>query len=550
MARKNTTSRDGDDPARGTRPSRDAAPAARQSIAAPGRQPWTAYLLLSILLASGLFAWARHRYEFDDAFISYRYAHNLSSGHGLVFNPGERVEGYSNLLWIVILTVGARVGLPPPFLAPALGVVSYLVILLVSWYVMWNGIRHWRLSQRICGTVLLFALVLTHGLASAAGSGLETTFFAALVLLALVTWAMMDRRPSLLRPVTAALLSLLILTRPDGIIPAGCILALDCLRATLRGRGVLAGCRTTFAVAWLPGATLLLHGAWRLLYYRSWFPNTYFAKGADSPHYAAGLAYLWAFVASYPVLVLLLAAAVYSVLRSREFTPGTWYVVSASAVSLLYSVYLVRVGGDFMDFRLGWHFLPALVLAGIIGFVDIAPVGLASGCAMAVIILGLCLAPVRLEMEYYMQSLDEMRRYVDDGTAVGRALRELPRDTTIATTLIGTVGYYSGLRIVDQWGLVDPDVRSRPARDRFVRGHVKFTPAVEALKTGADLYFEHPDLCPCDRGSLRTDHEVAMRLEDGGCVRALVISARDTFREAICADRAKFPVIGGEVCGS
>ena len=36
---------------------------------------------------------------FDDAMISMRYARNLAEGHGLVWNPGERVEGYSNPLW-------------------------------------------------------------------------------------------------------------------------------------------------------------------------------------------------------------------------------------------------------------------------------------------------------------------------------------------------------------------------------------------------------------------------------------------------------------------
>ena len=38
----------------------------------------------------------------DDAYISFRYADNLVNGHGLVFNPGERVEGITNLLWTVL----------------------------------------------------------------------------------------------------------------------------------------------------------------------------------------------------------------------------------------------------------------------------------------------------------------------------------------------------------------------------------------------------------------------------------------------------------------
>jgi len=47
-----------------------------------------------------------HRYFalYDDAMISMRYAWNLTHGHGLVFNPGERVEGYSNLLLVLVMT--------------------------------------------------------------------------------------------------------------------------------------------------------------------------------------------------------------------------------------------------------------------------------------------------------------------------------------------------------------------------------------------------------------------------------------------------------------
>jgi hypothetical protein len=40
----------------------------------------------------------------DDAYISYRYAQNLAQGNGLVFNRGERVEGYSNFLHVLMMT--------------------------------------------------------------------------------------------------------------------------------------------------------------------------------------------------------------------------------------------------------------------------------------------------------------------------------------------------------------------------------------------------------------------------------------------------------------
>src|SRR5712671_3005496 len=39
----------------------------------------------------------------DDEMISMRYARNLVEGHGLVWNPGEHVEGYTNFLWTLAM---------------------------------------------------------------------------------------------------------------------------------------------------------------------------------------------------------------------------------------------------------------------------------------------------------------------------------------------------------------------------------------------------------------------------------------------------------------
>src|SRR5215208_1233784 len=69
-----------------------------------------------VLIAGGVFAWLTARcYPFviDDAFISFRYAANLAHGHGLVFNPGERVEGYTDFLWTVLIAAFMKVGIDP-----------------------------------------------------------------------------------------------------------------------------------------------------------------------------------------------------------------------------------------------------------------------------------------------------------------------------------------------------------------------------------------------------------------------------------------------------
>src|ERR671913_2350701 len=45
----------------------------------------------------------------DDAMISMRYAWNFSHGFGLVWNPGEYVEGYTNPLMTLLMSLATLV---------------------------------------------------------------------------------------------------------------------------------------------------------------------------------------------------------------------------------------------------------------------------------------------------------------------------------------------------------------------------------------------------------------------------------------------------------
>ena len=82
----------------------------------------------------------------DDAFISFRYVRNLIEGHGLVFNPGERVEGYTNFPWVLELAaLWGALGLRPEHAAPWLSVACTAATIGV---VLWWVIRIPGLQQR------------------------------------------------------------------------------------------------------------------------------------------------------------------------------------------------------------------------------------------------------------------------------------------------------------------------------------------------------------------------------------------------------------------
>src|SRR5690348_12504444 len=82
-----------------------------------GPLDWWAILLILAACVFVLLLLERYLgvYMPDDAYITYRYAENLATGHGLVFNAATPpVEGYSNLLWILLLALLAQFGLSVP----------------------------------------------------------------------------------------------------------------------------------------------------------------------------------------------------------------------------------------------------------------------------------------------------------------------------------------------------------------------------------------------------------------------------------------------------
>ena len=63
-------------------------------------------LILIIVLIISIFTIHVFRYihvNIDDQYIIYRYAVNLANGHGFVFNPGEKIEGFSSFLYVVFM---------------------------------------------------------------------------------------------------------------------------------------------------------------------------------------------------------------------------------------------------------------------------------------------------------------------------------------------------------------------------------------------------------------------------------------------------------------
>ena len=124
------------------------------------------YLLVLIALGVGGWLAVSRASLFDDAYISFRYARNFAEGNGLVWNLGERVEGYTNFLWTLGLGLGIRLtGLP----AEVLGLWGCLAVLAANLLVVWRigralvGPRHIPLAPLLLGAHARLRLLRHHG---------------------------------------------------------------------------------------------------------------------------------------------------------------------------------------------------------------------------------------------------------------------------------------------------------------------------------------------------------------------------------------------------
>ena len=324
----------------------------------------------------------------DDAFISFRYVRNLLNGHGLVFNVGERVEGYSNFLWIMELAaIWGALGWRPEHAAPWLSVLftAGTLALMLWWAARLPSLRHralvsWMALGLVCGSAT-FAVWTS-------GGGLETRQFTFFIVAAVVCLSLhRNRRWGLL----AASLSLALasLTRPEGPLIAACCFAwfgalqlpaaLSALRRAAEPQGI--GIKDAIAtmarhIDWrallcliAPFALIVgAHFLFRYAYYGEWLPNTYYAKHVR-PWYESGFKYLWA-AALETGLYLLLPLAWYAMrARWRDARDGIYALILLCIV--LHMLYLMRIGGDHFEFRPLDFYWPLLAIPAADGIARI-----------------------------------------------------------------------------------------------------------------------------------------------------------------------------------
>ena len=303
----------------------------------------------------------------DDAFISFRYARNLLEGHGLVFNPGEYVEGYSNFLWVLELAaLWGAFGLRPEHTAPWLSVACTIGTLaaMLWWVGRLPGLPHRRLVAWMA--VGLVCSSATFAVWTPAG-GLETRQFTLFVVLAVVGLTLYPENRRALLGVSLSLAAAS-LTRPEGPLFAACCFGWYAVQRRVGTGRWGPGWRATAALG-APFVLLVVgHYLWRYGYYGEWLPNTYYAKYVR-PWYEMGIRYLAAATVETG-MYLLVPLAILAGVRDWRARRSLVFVLPLFCIGL-HMAYVARVGGDSFGYRPLDVYWPLLAVPAAVGIVQL-----------------------------------------------------------------------------------------------------------------------------------------------------------------------------------
>ncbi len=305
------------------------------------------YIYVSLALLVFLFVVIRTAWLSDDAYITFRVVENFLHGYGPVYNIGERVQAYTHPLWFFLISGAYAVvnGLFGRFfLAARLPWTVIIVSIACSAGAVWlfarRVAREWWAA--VAGVVLL---TFSRAFTDYATSGLEEALTYLILAWFFARYFQLDAAGRSNQPKAIGELTLIaslgVLNRLDIVLLYAPLLAWLIWKArSWKAIGFA-------ALGILP---VILWELFSLFYYGFPFPNTYYAKIhtgiAQGVLFWQGLVYYLGTMNFDPFTLLVIGLSFVLVISQRK-----WSFLPMLAGILLYLVYILRIGGDFMSGR-------------------------------------------------------------------------------------------------------------------------------------------------------------------------------------------------------
>ena len=401
---------------------------------------------------------------FDDAMISMRYAWNFSHGYGLVWNPAERVQGYTNLLMTLLMSLSTW---QLPKAAAVLAVQIFGVGTMLVTAVLTRKIADELLGQQARAEAAVIRVIAFAGalcyypMVYWSLMGMETGLVTALLYAALLNALRWDGngQSRTLWPL-GMLLGLAFLTRNDSLLVGLPIWGYVAIKHQANRGQVRAGISGILGALLIYGLFIVGQLAFQQVYYGSMLPNTYYLKLTGMPigdRLANGLGFFWPFAVSIAAITALAAAGSRTISRLK-------YLLLTSIALIAFS-YQIYIGGDPWSYwRLVSPAVPLLLTSAAFGAIAIfRPRGgdMRSACRRAVLLCAIALAladaAFMREILFISRPFGVSRNELEVNTAI--ALAQLTSaDATVGVFFAGAIPYYLDRRAIDFLGKSDPYV--------------------------------------------------------------------------------------------
>ena len=431
------------------------------------------FLRILLILCILLFAAAvlRNAWVSGDAYITFRTVDNFVNGYGLTWNAAERVQAYTHPLWMFLMSLFYVFTKDVYYTSISL----CLLLSLVAVVLLAFKAAKTPTAAVLCVLILLFSKAFIDF--STAGMENALTHFLLILFLVFYMRPTSDRKTLFLVSLMAAISAF---NRLDTILLFAPAVIYCFIKSPKSGRV------SAIFVGFLP---LIIWEVFSLIYYGFPFPNSAYAKLntgiARADLLIQGLYYLKNSLANDPITLLVITAAVVT-----PFIRKKWHHIPLVIGVLLYVLYVVFIGGDFMSGR--FLTAPLLAAVAVISRYDFKPLKISIPAIIIVFLLGF-LSPrptilngadygtdregllddrkIADERGYYFQTTglfraDGKKGVYDYRDAVrGREVRD-KGETFIIGGNIGFFGYYAGpkIYILDGFALVDPLLARLPVR--------------------------------------------------------------------------------------
>ncbi|MCX7875507.1 MAG: hypothetical protein N2321_04975 [Melioribacteraceae bacterium] len=447
---------------------------------------FTALIFWGIILFIYFKLYLETKFIQDDAFTTLRYVKNFIQGNGLVFNLNERVEGYTNFLWLLILSGIYSLSNIFNFNIELENLTLYLsslfgfVQLIISYFIaqkLFSHFNSYNFIKKLLPLLIPFMILFTTPFIYWSFSGMETSLFATLTILSIYYFNEFDKGKNYL--VFLLISTLNSFLRPEGLVFFILLLVIEIVYNLYNNKEIKIISRLKNSLPAKLKKVLIyfviiqfFYIGFRLIYFGYPLPNTYYAKTEYSFNFILrGLDYFIKYFSTDLFYgVLFLPTIIRFLVKKYDRIEFIIFLFS-----LKYIVLTIIIGGDVLP--IGRFYIPITSLVYIIFIYSL--ISLLNYYNVKINVkyfLFITIIILLFSLNNYNKNYDEMieKRSYEIGLVTKMKSyakwinKNNSKNVTVALSTIGAFSFYTDAKIIDIVGLTDSYIAHNPKEEKGI----------------------------------------------------------------------------------